>query len=160
MDAKLAYWLVALGIMGSAVVVGVVGRYRARRGDHAGHRRYMTASGLLVIAFLASYPIKVAVLGREDLSSWSRAEVALLRLHETVVLLMLVAGVAAFRLMRRERGATVPGSRSRDVHRLLGRVAVVAAVLGLVSAGGLVGSMVNARRVEEVTRLDAGSARR
>ena len=150
MDAKVLYWtaaLVDLGIVAGAALRGVA---RIRRGDVAGHRRSMLLAAWLVVAFLVSYVFKVAFLGHEDLSTWSAFYVQTLRLHETCVLAMLLAGAVALTRARRMRGSRnvthdpadppAPASTARW-HRRAGWTGVVGALAGLATAGIVLSGM-------------------
>jgi hypothetical protein len=102
----------------------------------------MQISAALVGAFLLSYLVKVGVLGKEDRSLWSTFDVWTLYIHELCVMAMLVAGgVAALRARRfgevRETAPPAPDARPDDlrVHRVAGKVAVVASVFALLTAG-------------------------
>jgi hypothetical protein len=93
----------------------------------------MTAAVVLVVAFVVSYVFKVVLLGKEELHLWSPASVRVLRVHETVVLVMVAAGGAARFLARRlMRPATASAARPR--HRWAGRTAVVAGLGALATA--------------------------
>ncbi|HEX4956127.1 MAG TPA: DUF420 domain-containing protein [Thermoanaerobaculia bacterium] len=135
-DARLAYWTFALLDLALAVALALGGWRLARRGEIARHRRRMNVAVAAVLVFLLSYLLKVLFLGREDLASWSPAAILTLRIHETIVLVMLLAGGAARWLAARRDFVTAAaaGTPPRVWHRWLGRLAVVAAVLGLISA--------------------------
>lgn len=143
MDPKVLYWTGALLNMGVIVALVGVGVLSIRRGKVVRHRRAMLSAIALVGAFILSYLVKLAVLGREDLSIWSPAAINTLRFHETCVLAMVVggalAGARAWR-MRRSRNVTrdpadapAPATVVRW-HRRAGWTAVVGAALGFVSA--------------------------
>ena len=143
MEPKLVYWTAALANMGVIVVLALRGVAHRRRGAIDRHRRSMLAAGWLVLAFLASYAVKLAVLGREAMQLWSPTAVWVLRIHELCVLTMLVAGGAALwrgRSLSRTRNASLdprdppaPAALA-DGHRRLGTVAVAAALLGFLTA--------------------------
>jgi uncharacterized membrane protein YozB (DUF420 family) len=128
------------------VIVGLAvrGVLQVRRGEVEAHRRSMLAGAWLIVAFLVSYGFKLALLGREDLALWSRFHIHNLRLHETCVLLMVVAGIVALTRARAMRGTR---ERTRDPadepartstvawHHRAGWVAVAASVAGLLTAG-------------------------
>jgi len=146
MDAKVIYWGAAVVNFAALTAIAVAGVRQAKRGDFVRHRRSMIGAASLVGAFLVSYALKLALLGREAVSTWSARDVWTLRLHETCVLAMLVGGALAFRHGRRlgrsrrfTRDAADPQPAPTDVsrHRLAGRVALSGAVLGLVLAGGV-----------------------
>ena len=150
MDAKLIFWCWALANMALVLALGVRGAraIRANRVDE--HRRAMTWAGFFVIAFLLAYVAKRALLGREDLSVWSAGARANLYVHEAFVAAMLLAGGAAFawgRRLARTRRATgnaadPPASRAALArHRLAGRVALVGALFGFLTASGVLAGM-------------------
>ena len=103
----------------------------------------MLAAGSLIGMFLVSYVLKVSFLGREDLDLWSTGRVILLYVHETCILVMLLAGVTAgYRAYRFRRslpaGPLLPpeasASQERRWHRRAGWTAVVASVLAFVTS--------------------------
>jgi uncharacterized membrane protein YozB (DUF420 family) len=121
----------------------VAGVRQARRGDVARHRRSMLLASALVVAFVLSYVAKLALLGREDFSTWSRWDVNTLRVHETCVLAMLLGGgFALTRAWRMRRSRLVTRNPADDppepgvlkAHRIAGRVAVTGALLGWLTA--------------------------
>jgi len=132
LDPKLVYWTAALANMIAIVALAVVAVGRARRHEIAGHRRLMLGAAALVALFLVSYFAKVWLLGREQLELWDARYVHVLRLHETCVLAMVVAGLRAIWLGAK-RGFT-DAARARS-HRRAGRTALIAAGLGVASAG-------------------------
>ena len=144
MDPKLLYWTGAIVNLGLIVVLAFRGVAQIRRGEVERHRRSMLTGGLLVAAFLISYALKLAFLGREDLGLWSTFHVQNLRFHETCVLLMILAGGVAVSRARKMRGtrertrnpsdAPAPASTVRWHHRA-GWTAVTASVVGLLTAG-------------------------
>ena len=160
MDPKLAYWTAAFVNMTVLAGTALAGVRYAKRGEVARHRRAMTIAAALVLAFLASYPLKLLFLGREDMSSWSALTVSLLRVHELCVLVMLVAGTTAIARGRRlaraledragasaattatASAATIETASAatlalRAAHRRAGRIALSAAVLGWLFAGAV-----------------------
>jgi putative membrane protein len=143
MDPKVLFWTGALVNMALIVTLALFGVRARRRGDIAQHRRLMLSGAGLVGFFLVSYVFKLVFLGREDMSLWSPYAVWVLRFHETCVLVMLVAGFLAAR-----RGLALAGTRNVTQnpadpaasperargHRGAGKLAMGAAVLGLLSA--------------------------
>jgi uncharacterized membrane protein YozB (DUF420 family) len=150
MDPKTAYWTGAFVNMVVIVALAFRGVAKIRRGDIAGHRRAMLAAASLVGLFVASYVVKLFVLGREDLAVWSPGAVTTLRVHELCVLTMLVAGsVAGVRAwqMRAWVDARM-GSVVRPeapvqlrAHRRAGWTAVLGAVLGVLTAAAVLAGM-------------------
>jgi uncharacterized membrane protein YozB (DUF420 family) len=150
MDAKLAYWTAAALNMALLVGFAASGVRRVQDGQVAGHRRRMLTAVALVLAFVLSYAIKLAALGREDLSVWSDAAVWTLRFHELCVFTMLVSGGLALRrglaLARTQaliEDPDAPQALPEDLksHGRVGRIAVFAAGLGLLSACAVLASM-------------------
>lgn len=150
MDAKLLYWTGAMVNM--AVVVGLAARgvRRVRRDDVSAHRRSMGAAALLVGLFVASYVVKLVALGHEDRSLWTPGDRVTLYVHETCVLFMLLGGAGAgahawrMRATRRVTGDPAdPAPRGSTLrwHRRLGWLSVASAVLGLVTAAGVLWRM-------------------
>lgn len=143
-DPKILFWTGALANMVAIVVLAALGVRARRRGDIEAHARSMLTAASLVVVFLVAYVLKLLLLGREDMSVWSPHAVTVLRIHETCVLVMLVAGVLALvrgRALRATRDLS--GDRSSPPltpeagrrHRVVGKVAVAAAVLGVLTAG-------------------------
>jgi len=100
-DPKLAYWTAAFVNMTALMGFAVAGVRHVRRGEVARHQRAMAIAGTLVLLFLASYPLKLAFLGREDTHAWSSVAVWVLRVHELCVAVMLLGGLLAFARGRR-----------------------------------------------------------
>jgi uncharacterized membrane protein YozB (DUF420 family) len=108
----------------------------------------MLAGASLVALFLVSYLVKVALLGREDRSSWSQESLFTLYVHEACVAAMLVAAGIALTRARRfgpgrdgEPPAPEASERDRRMHRRSGRVAVAASVLAVFTAAGVLAGM-------------------
>jgi len=148
LEAKLAYWTVALLNLALAVAFVAMGVRRVRRGNVAGHRRAMISSSALVALFLVSYAFKVIFLGREDRTVWSDSALTVLYIHEACIAVMVVAGGVAVSRARRFGNleilaASTPDSRTRGrrTHRIAGRVAAVASVLALLTAAGVLAGM-------------------
>ena len=150
MNASFVFWCGAL--LNMAILFGLMlkGVREVRRGDVKTHQRSMIAATSLVGFFLVSYLCKVAFLGKEDFSQWSSLSVWTLRIHETCVLVMLVAGVVALlraRVLRTTRNVTkqpddpmAPDELIR-AHKRGGKVAVVSAGLGLLTAAAVLVGM-------------------
>jgi uncharacterized membrane protein YozB (DUF420 family) len=150
MDPKIAFWTAALANLLAIVALVTVGIRSVRRGQVSRHRRCMKTSAWLVIAFLASYGVKLALLGRESLASWSQAAVINLRVHELFVLTMVTAGIFALlraRQMRDTRNVSglpgdppAPDSTIRS-HRRAGWTAAIGAGLGFATAAWVLTGM-------------------
>jgi len=135
MNPNLWYWSAALADLGVATVCAGLGWLAIRRGRRETHRKWMITAAIVVLAFLLSYPLKLIFLGKEDLQLWSRTDLIILRVHETCVLLMLLAGGSARWLAPRLAGNNSPGvSRRTAWHRRCGRLALVASVFALLTA--------------------------
>ena len=143
LDPKLAYWTGALVNMALIVWLAASGVRLARRGDYVRHRTRMLGAASLVGLFLASYLFKVLVLGREQLSLWSRTDVWVLRFHELCIAVFVIGGATALAIALR-RGMPL-ASPEREAthrrHRRAGWAAVIGVVLGLLSATWVLSGM-------------------
>ena len=142
MDPKFVYWTLASLNMAVLVALGWLGVAAIRRSEVARHRRRMLGAVALVGLFLVSYLGKLAFLGREQLALWEPTYVWVLRFHEVCVGLMLLAmGTAVFQALALglPLGASDPRSEKAlsgvRLHRRAGWTAVLAATLGVLSAG-------------------------
>ena len=134
MDARLAFWTWALADMTVMVGLAAFGIWRVRGRQVAAHRRSMLAAVALLVAFVGSYGLKLALIGREALDTWEPAYRHVLRFHETCIAVMLIAGGTAVWLALRhgiDRGAPPETLRT---HRRAGWTAFAAATLGVFSA--------------------------
>ena len=141
-DPKVAYWTAAFANMLAAVTLAVIGVRRIQRAEVAGHRRMMKTAALLVLLFVLSYGVKLAVLGREALQLWEPRFVNVLRFHELCVATMVLAGSRALYLATTRHLADPPApenaaarAHSARSHRRAGWTALVASALGAVTAG-------------------------
>jgi uncharacterized membrane protein YozB (DUF420 family) len=150
MDPKALYWTGALVNLGLIVMLAFRGVAQIREGEVEKHRRSMLTGALLIGVFLVSYVFKLIFLGREDLSVWSNFHVQNLRLHETCVLLMILAGGMAVTQARRMRGSRErtrnpagPPARASTVkwHRRAGWTAVLASVAAFLTAAVILAGM-------------------
>lgn len=148
MDPKLLFWCVALLDLGVVAGCAVAGVRAIRRRDVRVHRRCMLTASVLVAVFLAAYLLKVALLGKEDRSLWTRLDHTVLYVHESFVAAMLLGG--AFALWRASRfrvhlgrSLTLPSRPlpGRLQHRSAGWIAVVGAALAFATAGGVLAGM-------------------
>lgn len=138
MEPKLVFWAAALALLTAVVVCAGVAWHAIRHGRVERHRRFVHAAALLIGVFLLAYLLKVWFLGKEQLASWSPWAVVLLRVHETIVLVMLVAGVWARLVARRFAPAAMTSpTELRRRHRRLGRAAMIASFLALATAAVL-----------------------
>jgi len=151
LDAKLAFWALALANMGIIVVLVARGVRAIRRNDIATHQASMKLAGVLVVGFLVAYVFKRGLLGGEDLVVWGTAARANLYVHETFVTAMLVVGLIAFRLgrglarTRRVTGASEdppPTPAQLRRHRRAGWIAVIAVGGGFLTACGVLAGMI------------------
>ena len=148
MDPKLLYWTGAFVNLGVIVYCVLRGVAAIRRGEVRRHRRLMLTGAGLIGLFLASYVVKVVALGKEDRSLWTPLDYGILYVHELCIAAMLLAGgVALFRAWRFRRAlgpdlvlppGPLPGGAS---HRRAGKLAVVGALLGFVTAAGVLVGM-------------------
>ena len=150
MDPKLLYWTGAFINLIVIAACALIGVRRIRRRDVRGHRRMMLCASTLVALFLLSYVFKRVLLGAEDRSLWAWHDLALLYVHEFCIAVMLVGGVRAYLYTRRFRarlGDELELPRdARDLegvsaHRLSGRAAVIAGLLALLTAAGVLAGM-------------------
>ena len=150
LDLKVAYWAGALVNMVLLVALAWAGVGAVRRGEVPRHRRRMLTAAALVLAFLASYPLKLAWLGREQLELWSRGFVWTLRFHETCVAVMVLAGATAV-YQALKLGLPIDAGADRESpelwrgvrrHRRAGWLAVLAATLGVGSAAVVLYGMI------------------
>ena len=124
MDLRLSFWTLSIFLAGAAVSAAFTGIARVRSGDIEGHRSRMTLSGYLILAFVASYGVKLAVIGREALHTWEPFFLGVLRLHQGFIAVMLGAGLYALALSKKTLSADAEErGRARARHRLAGRVA-------------------------------------
>ena len=130
LNPQLAFWTFAFTALSGALFAALAGRRRVLRGDVAGHRRAMHFAAALIGAFLLAYVGKALVLGLDDLSAWPRWQVQLLRVHESLMVSMLLAGSAARIYAARARSRAGDAPRT---HRWLGRGALIAAGCGLLT---------------------------
>jgi uncharacterized membrane protein YozB (DUF420 family) len=152
MDAKLAFWTLALINMGAVVGFAVRGVSAVRRNEIALHRRSMLSAGGLIVLFLVSYVVKVATLGSENLAIWSETHRYNLWIHESFVVSMLIAGFVALAFARRfaasRRVTGNPEDSPADPiairrHRLAGKLAIGASVMGFLTACGILAGMIS-----------------
>lgn len=150
MDGNLVFWTVAWANLLLVVALALRGAWLARRGRIPAHRRSMLASCALVVAFLAAYLAKSHWLGHEDVSLWSPAHRLNLRVHEGAIAVMLGAGALALWRGRRLRRTRRFSGAAQDppapqawlrAHRRAGRIAVLAALLALATASGILAGM-------------------
>lgn len=136
MSPNLPFWLFAAALFASFSTCALLGWRRARQGRLEDHRRLMGRAIGLVLLFVVCYLIKLLVAGREDLGGFSRAEIVVLRIHESLVGLMVVAGTLT-RVIARAAGTLgaphLPAKEARR-HRFWGRVTLISAGLALLTA--------------------------
>lgn len=154
------FWSWAFLNMALAVGLAIEGVRRIRHRQLRTHRRLMTCSGALTVLFLVAYCLKVTVLGKEDLSSWTETSIVMLRIHELCVSAMLASGALAGFLAYRMRASSRP-MRSRTTegrfHRSAGWAAVLASGLALITAGAVLGGMYRLEATPQLAR-DPGGA--
>lgn len=153
MAPKLLFWLAAWLVFGCAVAMVGRGVWLARCRRFADHRRAMKVAGGLIGLFLLGYLAKVLFLGREDRSAWTATDLAVLRVHELLIAVMLVAGTWGRVLAGRFTSAPAERAPVRQrLHRRLGRLSGLAAMLAFLTA-----SWVLARMWEHQRRPEQGS---
>ena len=149
-EAKVLYWsgaLLNMLVMAGFACAGVA-EMRRRHGIQR-HRRLMLGAAALVGLFLASYPVKLALLGRESPETWERAFRYTLWFHEGCIFLMLVAGATALLLAWRQHFLRLasdsewrPSPRVLRLHRCAGWTALGSCALAIASAGVTLAGMV------------------
>ncbi len=146
----LVFWTAALVNLGLICAMGILGVRCVRRGEIARHRRAMKVAGGLVVAFLISYVLKVILIGREDRSLWSDADVLILRAHEVCVVIMLIAGGIAWWQSRPLLATRSVTRNARDPeadpgvlrrHKRAGWAAVLSALAGFALAAVVLAGM-------------------
>jgi uncharacterized membrane protein YozB (DUF420 family) len=142
------YWTWAFCNTALAVACCIAGVVRIRGRRARGHRRMMQIAASLVGLFLVSYAVKLPLLGREDRSLWSTSELWTLYAHELCIVAMLAAGgLAALRARRfgevRDGPKPAPEADERDrrIHRIAGRIAVIASFFALFTAAIVLSGM-------------------
>jgi uncharacterized membrane protein YozB (DUF420 family) len=150
LDANVMFWTGAFVNMALVVALMVVAIRSIRAGKVTRHKRAMLSAMGLIVLFLVAYPMKVAMLGREELSTWSAAARGTLYFHESCVLVMLLAGTVALTRAWRLRNTRVvtrnaehppaPGT-TLTWHRRAGWTGVVGGVLGFISAAFVLAGM-------------------
>jgi len=142
-DPHLLFWTGALAVLAAVVASAASGVRAIRRGRLARHRRRMLTASALVAVFLAAYVAKVIVLGHEDRSEWSAADVLVLRIHEVGIAAMLgggaLAGLFAYRFRHSVAGRDVLPAPERKLaarasHRRAGWAALAGGILALATA--------------------------
>ncbi len=150
MDPKILYWTGATLNMLVLIGFGGAGVHFIRRGDVVRHRRCMLTAGALVVAFLLSYLVKLALLGREDFGTWSSISVSTLRFHETCILIMLIGGTSALtrawrmrvtRNVTRNKEDPPADASTLRWHRRSGWTALLGGLVGLLAAVFVLGGM-------------------
>ena len=150
MNPGLLFWTAALVNLAIVCAMALLGVRCARRGEIARHRRAMKVASWMVVAFLLAYVLKVFLIGREDMSSWSSVELWVLRIHELFVMGMLVAGAAAWihsrslvatRIATRDTKDPEPDPKVLRRHKRAGWAAVLSAIGALVFAVGVLAGM-------------------
>ncbi len=150
MNPGLFFWSAALMDLAVVCALALLGVRCAHRGEIARHRRAMKIASWLVVAFLLSYVLKVVLIGREDMSSWSSLDLWVLRCHELCVMVMLIAGSAAWIQSRKLAGTRIVTRDARDPepdpkvlrgHKRAGWAAVLSALAGFAFAIGVLAGM-------------------
>jgi uncharacterized membrane protein YozB (DUF420 family) len=151
MNPNLAFWTAALIDLLAIVVLIALGIRSIRRGNLSRHRRCMKGAAALVVCFLGIYPLKVFYFGRERLSEWSEQAVAILRIHELCVFVMVAGGLTALILSRRMHSsrnqlgqlpdAPLASSQTLRRHRIAGRTAAIGAGLAFLTAAIVLAGM-------------------
>ena len=130
MNAALAFWTGSLFLFAAMLASALLAWRHVRRGRIDLHRRWINTAIILLVLFLTSYVVKVLLLGKENLATWSPGSLFILRLHETVVLLMLLSGGTARFLARR----VGKGEEAPPWHRWCGRTAILSGIAAFLTA--------------------------
>jgi uncharacterized membrane protein YozB (DUF420 family) len=150
MDPNLLFWCCALLNMGVLFAFIVTGVRQIGRGEVAKHKRSMITAAALVGFFLLSYVFKVTFLGKEDMSAWSSFHKTNLYVHESFVMLILLAGgfaiwraskMAGMRNVTRNLEDPVAPEALVRLHTRAGWTVVVSAALGLATAAIILAGM-------------------
>jgi uncharacterized membrane protein YozB (DUF420 family) len=143
MDAKILYWTGALINFGVVCTLALIGVKRIRAKDIQGHRRMMLTSSALVFGFIASYVLKVIFLGKENRKVWDTFSLWSLHIHESWILVMILAGgYAGYRAWTFRNSLPTTGLledrlspvASRRHHRTAGWIAVVGSLCAFATA--------------------------
>lgn len=120
MNNSLIFWTYAYFLMLAMLILAFVGIRRIRHGDYQGHLIAMVRACNLVFVFVASYVLKVMILGRENKEAWSLTQYVILYVHESFILMMLICGTRARILANRFKGSLSAGNptETEKGHRL------------------------------------------
>lgn len=151
MDGKLIFWTFAFALMSAMVATGLNGWRQIRRGETRRHRRSMQLAIALFFSFVVAYLLKLRFLGREVFDQWSAIDIHILRVHETFVLILFLAGFTARWQARRLETSTANRRSVAQRHRVAGRIALISAILALLTAGVVLVGMF--RRSSELARV-------
>ena len=142
-EPKLVFWTWALVNMAAALGCAGLGIQAARQHRVQRHKRLMASAAALVVLFLVAFVAKSSILGREALESWTEGALLTLRIHETFVAVMLLAGGyagwLAWRMPPPRRSFPNPAARRR--HGRAGWIALSSGFAGLVLAAMLLAQM-------------------
>ena len=141
MTANLAYWLFAYALMTVTLVIGVRGVIHVRAGRFEAHRKAMVLACNILLFFVLTYVLKVVILGREDKTDWTTLDLVILRVHESFIGIMLIAGTWS-RLLARKYKDRLDNPTEADLpirrrHALAGKIALAAAFCALGTATGV-----------------------
>lgn len=140
MTANIAYWFFAYCLTFVTVIIGLNGVHHIRAGAILLHRRRMVTACNLMLFFVATYGVKVLVLGREDKSDWTTFYLVVLYIHEAFIFLMLIFGSYARYLAFRFKGTLLRAEPPREDralrrrHRGVGKLALTWAICALGTA--------------------------
>ena len=146
MGTNLFFWIVVFLWTTALITQAVLGWRAIRSHDLERHRHRMTRAAWMVIVFLVAYLIKLGILGGEAVETWPLRDRWVLYVHETFVLIMVVAGAWALVLARGfDVSLDLGGAATKSClrHRWAGRVAIVCGILGLLTAAMVLGGMMH-----------------
>lgn len=140
-SANLIFWLYAYALTLCALFLAFRAVKKVRRGDYAGHAKQMDYAITLILVFVASYVLKVIILGREPKTNWELPHFIVLYIHEAFIACMLVSGTIARVLAAKFKASlfsngtpTALDKTRRKKHRLAGKICLLATSMAILTA--------------------------
>jgi len=141
MSPNLIFWFYVYALTVTALIIAFTGVARIRKGDAIGHSKRMNLAIYLILFFVASYVVKLLVLGREDKSNWESWHFLVLYVHEFFIACMLISGSYTRYLAAKFKHtieAAAPlndlDAKRRRRHRLTGKICLGATSMAIVTA--------------------------
>ena len=141
MNPNLYFWFYVYGLTITALIIAFTGIARIRKGDEVGHSKRMNLAIYLILFFVASYLVKIIVLGREDKSGWEAWNFAVLYIHEFFIACMLISGTYTRYLAGKFKHTLMAPDaltgldvQRRRKHRLAGKICLSATSMAIVTA--------------------------